>query len=565
MGRPVLFVVDDERQVLDTLVADLVRRFGADFSVAGDHTARGALETLARLAMDGTPVALLIAGHDLVDATAVEFLSRAHGRHPRAKRVLIVDRDYSSSSPVVHAMTLGQADYHIVRPWTTMETLYRTMSGFLEDWRAEQEPELEMFRIVGHRDASVHHIRDLVSRAGLASGFYPAESDTGRRLLAESGQDGSRLPVVVRHDGHVLVEPGLGDMVKAVGVTVHNKVQRCDVTIVGAGPAGLTAAVYAASEGLETVLLDRAVSGGQAGSSPMIRNYPGFPNGISGRDLAQRACEQAWLFGAHLVFAQEVVGLDWHGDDRLVRLADGSSVLSRAVVIATGIDWRRLDVPALESLLGSGVFYGAAVSETKAMAGQHVCVVGAGNSAGQTALHLAGYAASVTMLIRGRDITHSMSDYLVREIETNPAITVRLATEVIDAGGAERLEAITVRNTSNGTVEQLAITALFVLIGGEARTQWLPPEIERDRLGYIVTGRDLEGATSGRLLSPTGSPLPLETSVPGVFAAGDVRARSIKRVASAVGDGATVIRLVHDSLAATFVDDDVRRSSTPWR
>jgi thioredoxin reductase (NADPH) len=489
MQRPVLFAVDDERSVLDTLVADLRRRFGDAFSVLGDHSAAGALHALGELATNRVPVALLIAGHDMGEMTAVDFLARAHELHRGAKRVLLVDRDYSSTSPVVQAMTLGQADYHIIRPWTAMERLYRAVSGFLADWSDEQEPERDFFRIVGRRvDRPIHQIRDLITRVGVASSFYSSESDTGRQLLAETGQDGSRLPVVVRHDGHVLVEPELRDIVRAIGVNVQNAVQVCDVTIVGAGPAGLTAAVYAASEGLETVLLDRAVSGGQAGSSPMIRNYPGFPNGISGGDLTGRACEQAWLFGAHIVFAQEVVGLERHGDARLIRLADGSSVLSSAVVIATGIDWRRLGVPALEALVGFGVWYGAAVSETKAMEGQKVFIVGAGNSAGQAALHLARHAASVTMLVRGQSISRTMSHYLVKEIVSTPNLAVRLRTQVIGGDGEGWLETITIRDNSRGTIEELPAAALFVLIGGEPHTQWLPPDVKRDEHGLHHDG-----------------------------------------------------------------------------
>jgi thioredoxin reductase (NADPH) len=541
--RPHVVAVDAEGPLLGGLVADLDRRFGRDFTIVGHTSADEALEVLGELAADDHPVALFLAAEDLGGLCGADFLARAHDLHPRAKRALLVDRDYTAASPVVTAMTLGQADYHVTRPWMSTEALYRAVGSFLAAWSADQEAALELFRIVGCRDdPTVNEIRDLLSRMTMSPPLHPPESDEGARLLAEAGQDGTRLPVIVRHDGHVLVEPTVPEVIKAFGVNVHNDVRTSDVTVVGAGPAGLTAAVYAASEGLDTVLLDQAVSGGQAGSSPMIRNYLGFPHGISGGDLAQRACEQAWLFGAHIVFAQAVTALELHGDARLVRLADGTSVLSPAVVIATGIDWRRLGVPGLERLVGNGVFYGAAVGEAKAMEGQDVFVVGGGNSAGQSALHLARYASSVTMLVRGPSIASTMSSYLTKEIEATPNVSVRLGAQAVDGKGDDHLEAITIQDRATGAVEEVPATALFVLIGGAPRTQWLPPEVVRDDGGYLLTGRELEGAGTGR------PPLTLETSVPGVFAAGDVRSRSIKRVASAVGDGATVIRMVHEYL-----------------
>jgi thioredoxin reductase (NADPH) len=336
----------------------------------------------------------------------------------------------------------------------------------------------------------------------------------------------------------------LADLVNALGVNVAVDVEGCDVAIVGAGPAGLSAAVYAASEGLTTVMLDQGISGGQAGSSPMIRNYPGFPHGVNGAELTMKSCEQAWLFGAHISFAQRAVALGVDGDSRVVHLEAGRSIEARTVVIATGVFWRRLGVPSVEALLGSGVFYGAAAGETRAMVGRRVFMVGAGNSAGQTALHTAKHAAMVTLVVRGESIERNMSDYLVREIEATKNISVRLGTEVVDARGDGMLETLTLRGPA-GVTEDVEADALFLLIGGEPHTDWLPDEIARDDHGYLLTGRDLPpDARPG----DERDPLPLETSVPGVFAIGDVRAGSIKRVASAVGDGATAIRLVHEYL-----------------
>jgi thioredoxin reductase (NADPH) len=543
VALPVLFVVDHDPNSLDAMVSDLSGRFGNDFAVRGETSPDAALVALEGLAAAGEPVALL-----LVDELASNFLARAHELHPRAKRVLLVDRDYTHASPVVQAMTLGRADYHIVRPWSDDEIMYVEMSEYISSWETEQKPNFELFRIVAAEgDSRLLQLRDVMTRFGMPFGFYEVESEAGRRLLDEAGLDATRLPAVIRYDGRVMIDPSLPDLARAIGVSVKNDVDTCDLAIVGAGPAGLTAAVYAASEGLETVLLERWVSGGQAGSSPLIRNYPGFPHGINGGLLMERTCEQAWLMGSHTVFAQQVVGLERCGDDRLVRLHDGTELRARAVVIATGIDWRRLGVPRLEALVGSGVFYGAAVSESRAMQGQDVFIVGAGNSAGQAALHLAKYARAVTLLVRGDSFAESMSSYLVRAIESTPNVVVRHHTEVVDGTGNGSLESIKLADRATGTAEEVPAAALFIMIGGEPHTQWLPDEIARDEQGYVITGRDLL-QEPGVHWECDREPSMLETSIPGVFAAGDVRQGSIKRVASAVGDGATVVPLVHEHL-----------------
>lgn len=390
-------------------------------------------------------------------------------------------------------------------------------------------------------------LRDVMTRFSMSFGVYGAESETGRCLLRRAGLDATRLPVVIRYDGQVSIDPSLPDLARAIGVKITNDRDTCDVAIVGAGPAGLTAALYAASEGLDTVMLERDVSGGQAGTSPLIRNYPGFPHGINGAVLMERTCEQAWLMGAHIVFTQKAVELERHGDARVIRMSDGSTVSAGAVVIATGIDWRRLGVAPLEKLVGAGVFYGASVGESRAMQDQDVFVVGAGNSAAQAALHLAKYARAVTLVVRGDSLANSTSSYLVRAIESTPNVFVRHHTEVIDGDGDGALESITLGDRTTGAVEQVPTAALFVMIGGEPRTQWLPGDIARDQDGYLITGRDLrERRDIG--WDHEREPLPLETSIPGIFAAGDVRQGSIKRVASAVGEGATAIRLVHEHL-----------------
>jgi thioredoxin reductase (NADPH) len=388
-------------------------------------------------------------------------------------------------------------------------------------------------------------------------GVYPVDSEAGRLLLDEAGLDASRLPVAVRYDGKTIIDPSMPDLARAIGVNVTNDVDMCEVAIVGAGPAGLTAAVYAASEGLETVLLEEEVSGGQAGTSPLIRNYPGFPHGINGGVLMGRTCEQAWLMGAHIVFAQPAIALERRGDQRVVHLRDGTELCARAVVLATGIEWRRLGVPRLEALVGSGVFYGAAVSESRAMQDQNVFIVGAGNSAGQAATHLAKHARTVTLLVRGDSVAKSMSSYLVRAIESTPNVVVRDRTEVLDGSGAGSLESITLADRANGTVQEVAADALFVMIGGQPHTQWLPDEIARDARGYLITGHDVLERAAVPWTYPR-EPLTLETSMPGVFAAGDVREGSIKRVASAVGEGATVVRMVHEHLRADELEPAIR-------
>jgi thioredoxin reductase (NADPH) len=561
MSPPVLFVIDDDPGVMQALQDDLSRRFSQDFRIVGSTSAQAGLTVLRELADQQEQVALLIVDYDMTEMTGIDFLARAHAMHSLAKRVLLVERDYSARSPVVEAMTLGEADYHITKPWMLEQDLYRMVSEFLAEWSKDQQAGFDLFHIIGRADhRGTSELREMLTRFNVPFRFESADCPPGSSMLADRGLDATHLPVVIRHDGYTMVEPASDKLIEATGGSVHNDVDECDVVIVGAGPAGLTAAVYAASEGLRTVVLEETVSGGQAGSSPMIRNYPGFAHGISGHELTRRACEQAWMFGAHMVFSQRCVELDRCGGDHIVRLAGGHQIATRSVIVAPGIAWRRLGVPRLEAMVGAGVFYGAAGSETRAMKGRDVLVVGAGNSAGQAALYLARHARQVTMLVRGDDLARSMSEYLIREIEATANIAVRLHTEITDGHGTDHLEAVTLHDRLHDRTEHVPAAALFVLIGGEPRTQWLPETIQLE-WGYVLTGRDV--VTDGAHPSPwplERSPLLLETSVPGLFAAGDARYRSIKRVASAVGDGATAVRLVQEYLAA---EDELVRSPTP--
>jgi thioredoxin reductase (NADPH) len=377
MSQPVLFAIDNDAALVRALRDDLTRRFGEDFRVIGESSAAAGLAALRGLAELHERVALLIADHRLSGMPGVDFLARAHEIHPLAKRVLLVERDYSARSPVVQAMTLGQADYYITKPWILELDLYRAVSEFLAEWAQDQEVGFELFHVIGRlQDRGTHELRDVLTRFNVQFDFHAAGSEQGRQLLDGANLDGSRLPVMIRYDGYTLVEPSPTQIIEAIGGSTRSDVAECDVVIVGAGPAGLTAAVYAASEGLQTVMLEETVSGGQAGNSPMIRNYPGFPHGVSGHELTRRTCEQAWIFGAHLVFSQPAMGLERRDGELIVHLAEGHPIVARAVIVATGIAWRRLGVPRLEALVGSGVFYGSAGSEATAMEGRDVFVVG---------------------------------------------------------------------------------------------------------------------------------------------------------------------------------------------
>ena len=554
MTHPILFLVDDRPKVLEALAGDLERRFGADHRVLTGTSPGAALEALEGLARDGQEVALVVAGQRMAELPGVVLLLKAHDLHPSAKRVLLVGRrEWTPANPAVRAMTLGQIDTYLFEPWLPVARfLDLPISQVLADWVPSQGPSFEGIRIVGPRwGTRSHELRDMLTRMGIPHGWYQADTAAGRRLLEEAGQDGSRLPVVLFHSGQVFVDPSDAELAEALGFGTRPGAGSYDLVIVGAGPAGLAAAVYAASEGLDTLVVEPQVAGGQAGTSAMIRNYLGFPRGIGGGDLANRALEQAWLFGANLVLAQRATGLRADGPRRLVRLSEGSEVTAEAVVVASGVSWRRLGVPELEALVGTGVFYGAAGAEARAMEGQEVFVVGAGNSAGQAALHLAKHAASVTLLVRGPDLAKSMSEYLIQELEQAPNVAVRLRTQVVGGLGGHRLEGLVLRHRDTETIDEVPAAALFVMIGGEPRTEWLAG-VERDDRGYVLTGHDLLGPGG----TPAGwplrrPPLLLETSIPGVFAAGDVRHRSVKRVASAVGEGAVAVQLVHQYLGRT--------------
>jgi thioredoxin reductase (NADPH) len=552
-SSPLIVVVVSETKVRERLIADLARRFGSDYELVGQPSGEGALASLAA-GRPGREVAVVIALQRLSDMTGVQFLGRVSALAPAAKRGLVITYgDPEANQSVIEATTFGLIEQWCWQPWEPAEELlFPFVSALLTAWsRGRDVPRFEAVRIVGEQwSARSHELRDLLQRNGFSYGFYTPDSERGRELLADAAQDGSRLPVALFFDGRVLIEPSRAEVAAALGVTIRPQQTTWDLAVVGAGPAGLAAALYGASEGLRTVLLEGEAIGGQAGTSTMIRNYLGFPRGISGGELTRSAAQQARQLGATFVYAQ-VAGLKLGGSDHTLVLRDQTEVTAKAVVLAIGVSYRRLGVPAVEDLVGAGVFYGVAATEAQALRGQPVFVVGAANSAGQAALHLAGYASQVTIVVRGSSLREKMSDYLVRDIERAPNTHVRLNTEVVAAAGTGRLQQLTLRCAADDTEEQVDAAGLFVLIGAIPRTAWLPSELEQDSGGFILTGADV--------LDPDGTPpaswplsrppLFYESSVPGVFAAGDVRYRSTKRVAAAVGEGSVTVRLIHEYLS----------------
>jgi thioredoxin reductase (NADPH) len=543
--KPVLLVVSDDEHQRDQLSRDLEHRFGTDYEVLSGDSVSGA----DQLPVDAsTSVAAVVAAANLLASarSGVDLLRAVRARHPDARRVLLVDRGQWRDHPVRRAMVLGEVHSYLFVPWEPRERwLYQPMSEYLADWSMTRPPERVAVSMVGPQwHERSHQLRDIFTRASIPFEFHTETSEAGKALLAETGQDGDRLPVLRFHPGRVLADPTDAELVEALGFETGPVDVDCDVAVVGGGPSGLSAAVYAASEGLRTVVVEPAVPGGQAGTSTMIRNYLGFPRGLSGGDLTNRALEQAWLFGARMLLARHALTLSADGDRRVLTTDMGDRISARAVVIAVGVIWRRLGVPALESLVGSGVFYGAAASEAEAMTGQRVFIVGGGNSAGQAAVYLARFAQSVTILIRRAALAETMSDYLVREIDATPTIAVRPQTRVVDGGGEGRLEHLVLRSMGTGVEDDVEASALFVMIGAEPHTDWLSGVLARDEQGYLLTGAHLEAAAD---VGDHGARY-LETSMPGVFAVGDVRHGSIKRVASSVGSGAIAVQLIHDYL-----------------
>jgi thioredoxin reductase (NADPH) len=560
---PVMLLATTDKVSRDVIGGELRRRYGADYEVvvSADYShARAILEGLRRWGRD---VALIIGYYGPDDRQGLSFLRRAYDLHPSAKRVVAVTwGDFASAAPVFAAIGRGHAELSLVRPERPRdEDFHGAITDALDDWHLAQGVGFEAVRLIGEtRDERTFSLRDSFARNHIPVGFYPAGTDSSHRMIESLDLHDPELPVVVlafTSPPTTRVNPTDLEIAEAFGLMAPLTADRVyDVVVVGAGPSGLAAAVYASSEGLSTLVIEQQAVGGQAGTSSLIRNYPGFSRGVSGSHLAYRAFQQAWFFGSEYSFMRQVEGLETDGLLHRVTMSDGSVVRSRSVIVATGVDYRRLGVPELEDLVGRGVFYGAAVSEAPSMAGQRVCVVGGGNSAGQAALHLARYAQHVTLLVRGPSLAASMSDYLIGQLKATRNLNIRYHRTVVGGRAASGcLESVTVADTSapdpapdgDGTgpaTEEIEAAGLFVLIGSTPRTSWLPEAVQRNESGFVRTGNDQ--VHDG---SEEHDALPLETSVPGVFAIGDVRAGSIKRVATAVGDGATVIALLHGYLA----------------
>jgi thioredoxin reductase (NADPH) len=549
---PVILLATSDVTSRDVLGPELRRRYGADYEVvvcADYQHARAILEGLRRWERS---VAMVLGCYGPDDREGLDFLRRAYALHPSAKRVIVaIWGDWPSTSEVFSAIAHGHAELLALRPERPRdEEFHGAITDALDDWHLAQGVGFEAVRLIGEqRDERTHSLRDSFGRNHIPVAFHPVGIDATDRMLAGLGLEDPELPVVVlafTSPPTTLVNPTDLEIADAFGLMAPLPTDRIyDVVVVGAGPSGLAAAVYASSEGLSTLVVEQLAVGGQAGTSSLIRNYPGFSRGVSGAHLAYRSFQQAWTFGTEYSFMRQVEGLGVEGDLRTVSMSDGSVVRGRGVVVATGVDYRRLGVPELEALVGRGVFYGAAVSEAPSMTGEQVFVVGGGNSAGQAALHLARYARQVTLLVRGPSLAASMSDYLVAQLEATRNVTIRYRTAVL--GGREVdscLATLTVGDPAGGDTEELEAGGLFVLIGSVPRTSWLPEAVQRDASGFVRTGPDQDGVPHA------GMRLPLETTLPGVFAIGDVRAGSIKRVATAVGDGATVIALLHGYLAA---------------
>jgi thioredoxin reductase (NADPH) len=565
--KPVIFAVDAGAESFLRIEYGLRRRYGVEYQVICETSAMWGMKRLKDLKAAGAEVALILADQWMPDIEGAEFLARAGRLFPTAKRAVLVEwGDRTTQEPVLRAMSLGHIDYYVNKPERPGDEYFHKMvAEFLYDWAKAHRPVFAEIRVVGERwSARSHELRDVLSRNGILHEFHAAETEAGQQLLARLGKRSVKFPVAILYDGQVLEDPSNADLADAFGINRPLGRQRFDLVIVGAGPAGLAAAVYGASEGLSTLIVEGEAIGGQAGTSSLIRNYLGFPWGVGGAELAKRATEQAWWFGAVFRFMRNVAALRSEGRELTLTLSDGTEVAGRAVVLATGASYRRLGVPSLEGLVGAGVFYGAAVTEAKAVTGQEVYVVGGANSAGQAALHLAEYASRVTLVVRGRSLSTSMSEYLIREIEAAQNIYVLFRTRVIDGGGEGRLEHLVLKDLESERTETVPAAALFVLIGAEPRTGWLPKEIVRDQQGYVVTGPDLLRDGRPPWGWPLGRPpLPMETSMPGVFAAGDVRYGSVKRVASAVGAGANAVQSVHEHFVKAKLGLDAPRSRDP--
>ncbi len=545
-ARTAIVTVDDDPGVSRAVARDLRRRYGETHRIVRAESGDAGLDALRQMKLRGDMVAVILADYRMPNMNGIEFLERAMDVYPGARRILLTA--YADTGAAIDAINVVDLDHYLLKPWDPPEEkLYPVVDGLLDAWLASDHRPVPETKVVGHRwSRRSSEVREFLARNQVPYRWYSSDEPEGERLLAAAGADGMALPVVITPDGTALVEPDDADLAGRVGLATTPSKDFYDLVVIGGGPAGLGAAVYGASEGLRTVLVERMATGGQAGQSSRIENYLGFPDGVSGAQLTDRARRQAVRFGAEVLTTRDVVGLEVKGSARRIRFADGATLDAHAVILATGVAYRQLAAPGLDALTGRGVFYGSALTEASSCLGHDVYIVGGANSAGQAAVYLSRGAKSVTILLRGRSVERSMSHYLVQQIGEVPEITIRTCTEVVEAHGTDHLERLTLRDTASGATETVDAQWLFVFIGAAPFTDWLDGVVVRDDRGFVVAGPDL--TVEGR--QPRGwgldrAPYHLETNIPGVFVAGDARAESAKRVASAVGEGAMAVMLVH--------------------
>ncbi len=550
MAKPIIMTIDDEPHVLNAIARDLQANYRHDYRIVKAASGHEALETVQAFKRRNDPIALFLVDQRMPSMSGVEFLEKAIKLYPETKKVLLTA--YADTDAAIASINAIDLDYYLMKPWDPPEErLYPILDDLLGDWLASVPVTYDGIRVAGTQwSASSHYVKDFLARCQIPYQWLDIEKDPTARELVESSAAGiPRLPVLFFPDGSTLTAPDLGTLAVKVGMSTQARQPFYDLIIVGAGPAGLAGAVYGASEGLRTVLIEKGAAGGQAGTSSRIENYLGFPQGISGADLTRRATTQAQRLGAEILTAQSVTGVRVEDPYRYVTLSDGTELSCKALVIATGVEVRTLDVPGIDPFVGASVYYGAAASEAVNYRGKRVYVIGGANSAGQGAMYLSRFASDVTMLFRGDSLQRSMSQYLIEQIEGAGNIEVMLNTEVTAVSGNGRLEAITVKDNSSGASETVPADALFIFIGAVPSTGCVGDLVERDEAGFIYTGQDLiRNGQRPRNWKPKRDPFLLETSVPGIFAAGDVRHGVIRRVASAVGQGAVAVSLVHKYL-----------------
>ena len=547
--KPLIVAVDDDPSVLASVSRDLRRHYGEEYRVLRADSGKRGLELTEEAKLRGDDVALFLVDQRMPQMSGLEFIGQARELFPEARRVLLTA--YADTEASIKAINETRLHYYLMKPWDPPEErLYPVLDDLLDDWRAVHAPVFTGVTVVGHAYAPASHaLKDFLTRNLAPYRWLDVElSADAQELMRLAGAGPSDLPLVVLPDGDHLVKPELAEVANRIGLKQRAQLKSYDLVIVGAGPAGLAAAVYGASEGLSTLLVEAEAPGGQAGLSSSIENYLGFPSGLSGADLTRRGVTQARRFGAEILNPVSATGMRMEDPYRVLTLSDGSEVAARAVLVATGVAYRRLDVPGADDLMGAGVYYGAAVTEAMSVTGGRALVVGGGNSAGQAAMYLSRFADEVWVMVRGTSLAASMSSYLIAQLSDNPKIKMRYRAQVRSINGTGRLRSVTLDDLDSGEESEHEAAAVFVFIGAAPRTEWLPPEVVRDQQGYVLSGTDVVTVDAAGQAARR-EPMWLETSVPGVFVAGDVRHRSVKRIASAVGEGAMALQAVHRHLA----------------